>query len=81
MTEPFDTADVDALQELIYSRGWKLLEMRLRTELERKREDLEMDSDLQKTSLARGRVDSLRLALRLPIQLRDEIAAEIQYKP
>lgn len=73
--EDFDSADLDALIELMRSRGYMLVEKRLMETLERKRLDLERDGkDVQ---LLRGEISALRVAIGIPAILKDEIKASL----
>lgn len=78
MTEPLDTGDVDALDELLDSPGWKLVRARLETQLRRSLDDLERDLDVPGTAKARGSVAAVRMMLALPKAMRDEISGGLK---
>jgi len=69
--------DLDALNELPMITGYQLLEARIRSELERRRMELERTMDALNTAECRGKIQSLRTVLALPGILRDEIKAEL----
>jgi hypothetical protein len=73
-SEPFDSADLDAMLEFDRSRGWGLVQIRIREELERKRAALENGGDPERV---RGEIASLRVVLTIPGILREEIKAVI----
>lgn len=76
--EPLDTADADALDELLESAGWKLVQARLELQLKRDRDQIENTHPQDVTENIRGRIRSLKLSLNLPVLLRDEIKAGLK---
>lgn len=78
MSEPLDAGDLDALDELLGSDGWKLVRARLDMQLKRSTDELERDLDLPGTAKMRGAVTTLRLMAMLPKVMRDEIATGIK---
>jgi len=75
MSDKYDSGDLDALVELIASRGWEIARQRVAEELERKRLDLE-----RRTSgdFERGQVQALRMVLDIPGNLLEEIKAQLK---
>src|ERR1035437_6891369 len=57
-TEPFDCADLDAMLEFDRSRGWGLVQTRIRGELGRRRADLDGTGDVPRP---RGEIKALIL--------------------
>lgn len=73
MTDPLDSADFDALQELErLSRGWELVRSCIQQEIARRGTELESDSDPTATAKIRGAIEALRLVLRMPEILKQE---------
>jgi hypothetical protein len=76
MGEPIDgpdSAELDAVKELLASPGWGLVAERIRTEIERRRNALEGDLEVVATVKARGGLAALRMVLELPGILRQEL--------
>jgi hypothetical protein len=73
-TEPYDSADLDAIEELERSLGWALVVERIQMQIERERTDLEKDGDPAKL---RGSIAGRRNVLTIPGILRDEIEREL----
>ena len=71
-TRGLDGRDTEALDVLLASRGWQLLEQRLKHELGIQLADLERPHTEVDTANIRGQVKMLRLGLQLPQQLRTE---------
>lgn len=75
--EDLDTSHVDALDDLVRTEGWRLYRQRLEMQLDRDSAYIEAYQPEHLTNIARGRIQSLRLALNLPKLLAAEIAAQI----
>ncbi len=69
-----DSAELDALRELVRSPGYSLLKDRIEQTIEDRRNDMEDDGDPQRL---RGIIAGLRLALRIPEILISEIKATL----
>lgn len=71
-TRGLDGRDTEALDLLLQSRGWQLVEQRLDHELVVQLADLERPHSETDTAGIRGRVAMLRLAKQLPKMLQTE---------
>lgn len=67
-----DGRDTESLEILLRSHGWQLVEQRINRELEKQQADLERPHSEGETAAIRGKIEMLRLTLRLPQQLRTE---------
>ena len=67
-----DPVDLEHLDQTVASRGWQLIAERLQSMLTRKLEQLATDLDEAGTWKARGQIDALNTALRLPEILKAE---------
>jgi hypothetical protein len=74
-SEPFDSADLDAMLEFDRSRGWGLVQTRIREELTRRRTDLEGSGDVPRL---RGEIKALLEVLSYPEFLKHEIRGQIR---
>jgi len=74
----YDASDLDAIQTLIHSAGYRILRQRELDTIERLRNDLERPVPVQATAELRGRISGLRLALDLPNILQAEIEADLK---
>ena len=64
MSEPLDSADLDAISELERSPGYFLVAERIRGELQRRRDELEhSDCEWQAMNMVRGQIKALREVL------------------
>jgi len=78
---PRDTAtDLMDLRETIESRGFGLIEARIRRTLEQARLELETDLDEQRTARVRGSCAMLRAVLAIPRNMEGELLARAQKK-
>lgn len=78
MTEPYDSADLDAILELERSRGYALLVERINDELERQRLECERPTTSWKTvDHAQGQCRALRTVLAMTGTLKGEIKAAL----
>jgi len=77
MSEPNTTAEVDALDELLDTEGWELVEQRLILQLAREQHTLEGDLDGDQTAKTRGKIAMIRMFLELPRAMRDEIKGQL----
>lgn len=77
MTEPWNSADLDAMLELESSRGYALLVERINAEMERNRLYLEADPG-DGFLRAQGQVKALRTVLAIPGILKAEIKASLK---
>jgi hypothetical protein len=75
MPEPLDSADADALRDLVRSRGYELVANRVADELQRERAQLEGPLDVEKTANVRGAIRALRMVLQVPQILIGEVKA------
>lgn len=71
-TRGLDGRDTEALDLLLQSRGWQLVEQRLDHELAVQLADLERSHTEVETAHIRGQVKMLRLAKQLPAMLQTE---------
>lgn len=71
--ERYSSADLDAVLELRQSPGFALVTRRIEDELERRRNALEKPGDVEGTAHLRGYIEALRIILRVPQTLEDEI--------
>lgn len=77
--EEFDSGDIDALDDLVRSNGWRILMLSMSMELERRRRDLEAQGrGVEITEFTRGYIAGLRLVADLPIALQRQIQAELK---
>ena len=76
MTDP-DSADLDALQELVRSPGFQLYAARINEELERRRAELETAEKLEAIKGSQGLIKGLRIALEIPGILIEEVKAQL----
>lgn len=74
-----DSSDLDALRELVRSRGFELFIARVREELERYRVECEHPSDSWVTHVAQGAVRALRTVFDIPSILILEITSEVKH--
>jgi hypothetical protein len=74
VNDPFEQLDVDAIDTLLDSPGWELVQRRLEEMLENDRVALERTTTEGETNRYRGRVFAYRIALNLPKIMRDEMA-------
>ncbi len=74
-TEALDSADVDALLELVRSRGYALVAKRIDETLARKRLDLEGTGNVPRL---RGEIAGLLVALAIPGYLVQEIRGALK---
>lgn len=78
MPELPDSAEMDALREMLRSPAWGLMIGRIHAEIDRRHWELEKPLDIEKTSTLRGLIAGLRIALNVPIILIDEIKAGLK---
>jgi hypothetical protein len=78
VSEPFDSSDLDAIEDLKRSRGYELVCSKLDEEIGRYQRSLETDLEPAQTAGCRGYIRALRMVLTLPQILHEEIAAELK---
>lgn len=79
MTEPLDTGDVDALDELLGSPGWKLVCERIAVQLVRDQNALQVPGTPDRVSEGlRGSIARARMMLKLPKAMREELKAGLK---
>ena len=76
MTEPYDSSDLDAINELMESPGYALVKERIQAEIERLRDHLERQAD----ETVRGQCQALRVVLTIPEILKSEIQFSLKDK-
>lgn len=80
VVEDLDSADLDAIKEMIRSRGYGLVVERVKAEIERLRLDLENGhgADEWLTNQLRGQIKAYRTLLTIPGILRGEIERKVK---
>jgi hypothetical protein len=78
MIHDYTTADQDAIEELISSRGHGLVKRKVYAELKKQRDQLEQLATPELTSYIRGQIAAYKTVLDIPGILRGEIAADLK---
>jgi len=73
-----DMSDVEAIETLLESHGWHLLERRMLNLVERLRHSLEGDLSEGESQKTRGSIFAYRVILELPKLMKSEITAEVK---
>lgn len=73
--------ELDAIEQLLKSEGYRLLRERVELELERWRGQIEQLQDISTTNLTRGRIYGLRTVLQIADNLHDEVKAALKENP
>lgn len=74
--DPANSEKRDWILELLRSKGWALVEERIKEETERQRCELEEPKDMWETATLRGRIKALRMVLTIPTILKEEFKQE-----
>lgn len=78
LTEPPDSGDMDALEDMVRSPGYAMLRKRIEDTIVTRQRALESDMDENRTNVERGSIRALRLVLTLPAILKTEITESIE---
>ena len=72
-----DSSDLDALKELVRSPGWALVSERMKHQIRLMQSALEAAKDMADVARCQGSLAAMRLVLRLPEILQDEVKSKL----